>query len=169
MYVLYTVTSYLHVYNGTSNDCPCKNQRSLATALQQFIDSVRKDIPTRFKLICNNTLLLYIYVTLHDIPKMFLLTTYLGIIRSVNNIGWFLLRQSHTYVTRFSKRGLIHAQLRDTFCHHLLATSMDQQYMRLILLKLKLSAFTQASFPSPSDVHVCLGGFQMTPSSGFPW
>ena len=54
---------------------------------------------------------------------------------------------------------------RHTFYRHLLATSMDQQHMCLILLKLEQSAFTQASFSSLSDVHECPGGLQMAPSS----
>ena len=37
---------------------------------------------------------------------------------------------------------------KHTFHHHLIATSMDQQHMYLILLKFKQSAFTQASFSS---------------------
>ena len=41
----------------------------------------------------------------------------------------------------------VHAQFQDaTFHHHLLATSMDQQRMCLILLKVEWSSFTQASF-----------------------
>ena len=49
---------------------------------------------------------------------------------------------------------------RHTFHRQLIAvcTSMDQQYMCLILLKVEQSAFTQASFPSLSDVHECSGG-----------
>ena len=54
---------------------------------------------------------------------------------------------------------------RHTFLRHLLATSMDQQHMCLILLKVKQSAFTQASFSSLSDVHEYSGGLQIIPSS----
>ena len=50
---------------------------------------------------------------------------------------------------------------RRNFCHHLIATWMDQQHMCLILLKIKQSAFTQASFSSLYDVHRCSGGIQM--------
>ena len=52
-----------------------------------------------------------------------------------------------------------------TFHHHLLATSMDQQHMCLILLKVEQSAFTQASFSTLSDIHKFSGGIQMAPSS----
>ena len=54
---------------------------------------------------------------------------------------------------------------RHTFHHHLLAASMDQQHMSLILLKVEQSAITQPSFSSLSDVHKCSGGIQMAPSS----
>ena len=54
---------------------------------------------------------------------------------------------------------------KHTFHRHLIATSMDQQHMCLILLKFKQSAFTQASFSSLSDVHNCSGGLHMAPSS----
>ena len=45
------------------------------------------------------------------------------------------------------------------------STSMDQQHMCLILLKVEQFAFTQASFSSLSDVNKGLGGLQMAPSS----
>ena len=63
------------------------------------------------------------------------------------------------------KRDLIHTQFQDTFHHHLIATSMNQQHMCLILLKVEQTAFTQASLSSLSDIHECLGGLQMAPSS----
>ena len=46
---------------------------------------------------------------------------------------------------------------RHTFYRHLLATSMDQQHICLILLKVEQSAFTQASFSSLSGIHECSG------------
>ena len=46
---------------------------------------------------------------------------------------------------------------RHTFHHHLLATSMHQQDMCLLLLKVEQSAFTQAFFSSLSGVHECSG------------
>ena len=46
---------------------------------------------------------------------------------------------------------------RQTFHHHLLATSMYQQDMCLLLLKVEQSAFTQAFFSSLSGVHECSG------------
>ena len=46
---------------------------------------------------------------------------------------------------------------RHTFHHHLLATSMHQQHMCLILLKVEQSAFTQAFFSSMSNIHQCSG------------
>ena len=53
-----------------------------------------------------------------------------------------------------------------TYFHcHLLATSMDQQHMYLILLKVEQSAFTQASFSSLSDIHECSAGLEMAPST----
>ena len=55
--------------------------------------------------------------------------------------------------------------LRYTFHCHLLATSMDQQHMCVILLKVEQSAFTQAFFSSLSDIHECSAGLQMAPSS----
>ena len=55
---------------------------------------------------------------------------------------WFM--KSFIYVIRFAKRGLIHAQFQEHFHRHLLATSMHQQHMCLILLKFKQPAFTQA-------------------------
>ena len=42
--------------------------------------------------------------------------------------------------------------LRHTFHHHLIATSMDQQHIHLILQTVEQS-FTQASFPSLFDVY----------------
>ena len=44
---------------------------------------------------------------------------------------------------------------RHTFYHHLLATSMHQQHMCLILLKVEQSSFTQAFFSNVSGVHEC--------------
>ena len=62
------------------------------------------------------------------------------------------------YVTRFSKKGSnTRTVSKHTFHCHLLATSVDQQHMRLILLKVEQSAFTEASFSSLSDIHECLG------------
>ena len=58
------------------------------------------------------------------------------------------------YVTRFAKRGLIHAQFQDAP----LATSMYQQHMCLIPLKVEKSAVSQAFFSSMSDIHECSGG-----------
>ena len=54
---------------------------------------------------------------------------------------------------------------RYTSHRHLLATSLHQQHMCLILLKVEQSAFTQAFFSSLSAVHECLGNFYMAPSS----
>ena len=54
---------------------------------------------------------------------------------------------------------------RHTFYHHLLATSMDQQHICLILLKLEQSAFTQASFSNLFDIHKYLCDLQMAQSS----
>ena len=53
---------------------------------------------------------------------------------------------------------------RHTFYRQLLATSMYQLHMCLILLKIEQSTFTQASFYL-SDVYECSGGLQMAPSS----
>ena len=50
---------------------------------------------------------------------------------------------------------------RHTFHHHLIATSMDQQHIYLMPLKVEQSAFTQASFSSLSDVHKCSSGLRM--------
>ena len=49
-------------------------------------------------------------------------------------------------MTRFAKRGLTHAHAvsRHTFHRHLLAASMHQQDICLLLLKVEQSAFTQA-------------------------
>ena len=69
----------------------------------------------------------------------------------------------YQYVTRFAKKGLIHAVSRHTFQCHLLATSMHQQHMCLILLKVELSAFTQAFVSSLSGVHECSSGLYMAP------
>ena len=68
------------------------------------------------------------------------------------------------------QKGLIHAQLQDkqTFHRYLLATSMDQQHMCLILPKVEQSVFTQASFSSLSDIHECSGGLQMPLASRQP-
>ena len=46
---------------------------------------------------------------------------------------------------------------RYTFHPHLLATSMRQQDMCLLLLKVEKSAFTQAFLSSLSGIHKCLG------------
>ena len=46
---------------------------------------------------------------------------------------------------------------RHTFHRHLLAASMHQQHMCLLLLKVEQSAFTQAFFSSLSGIHECLG------------
>ena len=54
---------------------------------------------------------------------------------------------------------------RHTFHRHLLVTSMHQQHMCLILLKVERSPFTQAFFSSLSGIHECLDGFWMVPSS----
>ena len=58
----------------------------------------------------------------------------------------------------------MHTVSRHTFHHHLITTSINQQYMYVIQLEVKQSAFTQASFHSLSDVHECSGGLQMAPS-----
>ena len=63
------------------------------------------------------------------------------------------------------KGSYTHTVSRHTFYNHLLATSMDQQHMCSILLKLEQSAFTQASLSSLSDVHRYLGGLKMAPPS----
>ena len=54
---------------------------------------------------------------------------------------------------------------RHTFRCHLLATSMHQQDMCLLLLKVEQSAFTQAFFSSLSGIHECSGSLEMAPSS----
>ena len=54
---------------------------------------------------------------------------------------------------------------RLTFHRHLIATPTDQHNMCLILLKVEQSAFNQAPFSSLFDVHECLGGLQLAPSS----
>ena len=46
---------------------------------------------------------------------------------------------------------------KHTFHPHLLATSMHQQDMCFLLLKVEQSAFTQAFFSSLSGVHKCSG------------
>ena len=62
--------------------------------------------------------------------------------------------------------GVLYTQFQDTFfTWHLIGTSMDQQHIRLILLKVEQSAFTQASLSSLLDVHKYLGGLQMALSS----
>ena len=53
---------------------------------------------------------------------------------------------------------------RHTFHHHLIATSIDQWYMCMMQQKVKQSPFTQASFPSLSDICEYSGDFQMAPS-----
>ena len=70
-------------------------------------------------------------------------------------------------MTRFAKRGLnyIRTVSRHTFHRHLLAASMHQQDMCLLLLKVEQSAFIQAFFSSLSGVHECSGSLQMAPSS----
>ena len=68
-------------------------------------------------------------------------------------------------VTRFAKRGLILTVSRHTFHRHLLATSMHQQDMCLLLLKVEQSAFTEAFFSSLSGIHKCSGSLKMVPSS----
>ena len=68
-------------------------------------------------------------------------------------------------VTRFViKESYTCTVSRHTFHCHLLATSMDQQGMCLVLLKGEQSAFAQASFSSLPDIHDCSGGLQMAPS-----
>ena len=70
------------------------------------------------------------------------------------------------YVMRFAKKESYACTVsRHTFHPHLLAISMHQQYICLILLKIKQSAFTQASFSSISDVHDCSSGLYIAPSS----
>ena len=54
---------------------------------------------------------------------------------------------------------------RHTFHHHLLDTSMHQQDVCLLLLKVEQSAFIQAFFSSLSGVHECSGNLYMAPSS----
>ena len=55
--------------------------------------------------------------------------------------------------------------LRHTFHRHLLATSMHQQHMCLLLLKVEQSAFTQAFVSTQSGIHQCSGSLKMAPSS----
>ena len=55
--------------------------------------------------------------------------------------------------------------LRHAFHCYLITTPLDQQHICLILLKVDPSAFTQTSFSSLFEVHECLNGFQMPPSS----
>ena len=47
----------------------------------------------------------------------------------------------------------------------MIARSIDQQHMCLMLLKVDQSTFTQTSFSSLSDVHEYSVDLQMTPSS----
>ena len=97
--------------------------------------------------------------TFNIIYNYYIRTTYVSYINSV-------------YVTRFAKRGLIHAQIQDTLFiySHLIATSMDQQHVCLILLKVEQSAFTQTSFSSLSDVHECSSGLTSTSARmAFKW
>ena len=54
---------------------------------------------------------------------------------------------------------------RHSFHPHLLATSMHQQDMCVLLLKIEQSAIAQVLFISLSGVHVCSGSFLMVPSS----
>ena len=70
----------------------------------------------------------------------------------------------HIYIVRMhicdqicQKRSYTRTVSRHTFHRHLLATSMHQQDMCLLLLKVEQSAFTQAFFSSLSGVHECSG------------
>ena len=49
--------------------------------------------------------------------------------------------------------------------HIFIVTSVDLQYMCVTQQKVKQSTFTQASFPSLSDIHRCSGGLKMALSS----
>ena len=49
--------------------------------------------------------------------------------------------------------------------HVFIVTSIDQQYTCITKQKVKQSTFTQASFPSLSDIHRCSGGLKMALSS----
>ena len=76
------------------------------------------------------------------------------------------LKLRPTICDRFAKRGSCTCTIsRHTFHPHLLVTSVNQQLMCLILLKVEQSTFTQASFSSLSDIHVCSAGLQMAQSS----
>ena len=67
-----------------------------------------------------------------------------------------------TIVTRFAKRVLHMHSFKIHFSSPfaMIATSMDQQHVCLIVVKVEHSAFTQASFLSLSDVHKCLVAFK---------
>ena len=61
----------------------------------------------------------------------------------------------------YQKGSYIRKGSRHTFHCHLIATSVDQQYMCVIHHKIKQSAFNHTSFPSLSDIHEGLGGLSM--------
>ena len=63
------------------------------------------------------------------------------------------------------KESYTHTVSRHTFYCHLLATSMDQKHICLILLKLEQSAFIQASLSSLFDIHKSFCDLRMAPSS----
>ena len=69
------------------------------------------------------------------------------------------------YVTRLTKVILYMHNFKISFSSHLIATSMDQQHMCVILLRVEQSAFTLASFSSLSNIHKCLGGPPKAPTS----
>ena len=87
----------------------------------------------------------------------------------INNFLTGVYKQSVKHVLKLwpdlPKEVLYTQSLKIHFYCHLLATSMDQQHMCLILLELEQSAITQASFSSLSDVHECSSGLEMVQSS----
>ena len=69
--------------------------------------------------------------------------------RVLGNIIFDQIYQKGSYICTVSRHTL--------YCH-LIATSMEQQHMCSMLLKVEQSAFTQASLLSLSDFHECSGG-----------
>ena len=77
-------------------------------------------------------------------------------------VSWIAMQHLYQHTLykcdQIRQKGLIHEQFQDTctFHCHLLATSIHQQHVCLILLKVEQFAFTQA-FSSQSCIHECSG------------
>ena len=75
---------------------------------------------------------------------------------------WFMTcsSQNYQFVTRFIKRGLIHAKFQDTLFMVIFAIAIDQwySYMSNTAKRWTVCALTQAFFPSLSHIHKYLGG-----------